>query len=179
MPGYRELFERYPNPVFIETGSYLGDGIQAAHEAGFETIYSIELSENLYNYCRAVYGYCPGVHLICGDSAIELANILKEIHEPVTFWLDSHYSGGATAMGAIESPLLQELEVISRHEIKTHTILIDDMRCWTMEIHGFNTQSLVERISRINTDYWFQYEDGRDNKLKTYKNDILVARCLQ
>jgi len=179
MPGYKELFKRYPNPVFIETGSYMGDGIQAAQEADFETIYSIELSESLYQYCRALYGYCPGVHLVNGDSAIELGNILKEIHVPVTFWLDGHYSGGATARGLVESPLLQELEIISRHKIKTHTILIDDLRCWTIETHGFNTQSLIERISLINTDYWFQYEDGRDKNLTIYRNDILVARCLQ
>ena len=177
MPGYKELFERHLSAVFIETGSYMGDGIQAALDAGFETVYSIELSESLYIYCRGRYGYYPGVYLVNGDSAIELGNILKDIHVPVTFWLDGHYSGGATVMGMVDSPLLQELDIIARHKIKTHTIIIDDLRCWTMESHGFNVQTLIERISLINTDYWFVYEDGRDRNLVIYKNDILVAKC--
>jgi len=179
MPGYKELFARYPNPVFIETGSYMGDGIQAALDAGFITIYSIELSEQLYDYCVERFKSNPAVHLVKGDSAVELHGILDELHQPATFWLDGHYSGGATVKGPVDSPLFEELEIISRHEIKTHTILIDDLRCWTMETHGFNTQSLVERISRINMNYWFHREDGRDKNLMIYRNDILVAICLQ
>ena len=45
MPSKVENFKKYPNPVFVETGSLMGDGIQQALEAGFQKVISIELSE--------------------------------------------------------------------------------------------------------------------------------------
>ena len=35
---------------FIETGSYMGDGIQLAIDSGFEKVYSIEISESHYKF---------------------------------------------------------------------------------------------------------------------------------
>ena len=52
MPANSKFFALYPNRIFVETGSFNGDGIQAAIEAGFETIHSIELSEHYYNHCK-------------------------------------------------------------------------------------------------------------------------------
>ena len=40
MSGSAAVFSKYPNPVFIETGSHTGDGIQFAIDAGFQTIIS-------------------------------------------------------------------------------------------------------------------------------------------
>ena len=92
MPAYKELFQRYPNRIFIETGSYVGDGIQSALDAGFETIYSIELSSQLFSHCCRRFEWDPRVLVCHGDSGEMLPGILKYIDEPVTFWLDSHYS---------------------------------------------------------------------------------------
>ena len=36
--------KKYKNSVFLETGTYQGDGIKKALEAGFEKIYSIEIN---------------------------------------------------------------------------------------------------------------------------------------
>lgn len=44
-------FEKYPNPIWVETGSHHGDGIQQAIDAGFKELYSIELSHDLYLRC--------------------------------------------------------------------------------------------------------------------------------
>ena len=38
----RHDFKKYLNPVFIETGSLQGKGIQAAIDAGFQKVISIE-----------------------------------------------------------------------------------------------------------------------------------------
>ena len=179
MPGYKELFARYPNRIFIETGSYTGDGIQAALDAGFEPVYSIELSAQLFSYCCRRFEHNDKVLLSHGDSGEMLSRILEYIDEPVTFWLDSHYSEGATVMGKKETPLLEELEAISKHHIKTHTILIDDLRCWNKEVHGFDARELVRIITAINPDYCFSQEDGIDSKFNVYRNDILVAQCLR
>jgi hypothetical protein len=171
MPASKELFQKYMNPVFIETGTFQGKGVQQALDAGFSKIYSIELSIELYNEC--VQGFNNDkVFLLLGDSAEVLPTLIKEINEPITFWLDGHYSGTGTALGSQNTPLLQELESIRLHPIKTHTILIDDLRGWYKDTQGFDTLDLMKIILTINPDYVFTLENGY------VPNDILVAKCL-
>ena len=169
MPASKELFEKYPNPVFIETGSYRGDGIQLALDAGFKAIYSIELGMILYLNCIERFKGMDNVNITLGDSANMLPLVLKEINNPVTFWLDGHYSGEDTVMGNQNTPLIQELEAIKNHSIKTHTIIIDDLRTWYKDTHGFDTLDLMKKILEINPDYNFKLEDG------FIPYDILVA----
>ncbi len=166
----KELFQKYLNPVFIETGTYYGDGVREALLAGFETIYSIELSKELWEYCLNRYKDYPNVHLVFGDSHLVLDELLNKINEPVTFWLDGHYAGEGTTMGQFESPLLQELEAIGRHHIKTHILLIDDLRNWSVAVQGFDTEIIIRKCLEVNPDYKFTYENGY------VPNDILVAR---
>jgi hypothetical protein len=170
MPAGREIFQKYPNPVFIETGSLVGDAIQHALDAGFKTVYSIELSKALYNICKERFKNNDNVHLILGDSSKELGRLLIMIKEPVTFWLDAHDSGGGTARGEVESPLIQELEIIKGHFIKNHTLIIDDLRCWNIQVQGFDTVIIKLKCLEINPDYKFIFEDG------FIPNDILVAK---
>ena len=54
MPADDELhiFSKYKkNNFFLETGAYLGDGIQQALHAGYEKIISIELSDYHFHLC--------------------------------------------------------------------------------------------------------------------------------
>ena len=168
MPASRELFQKYMNPIFIETGTYYGDGVQQAIDAGFKVICSIELSPNLYSHCIERFN-SDNVFLSLGDSAKVLPILLKEINEPITFWLDGHYSGEGTAMGSQNTPLLSELDIIKNHPIKNHTIMIDDLRGWYKDTHGFDTLDLMKIITGINPEYVFKLENG------FIENDILVA----
>lgn len=168
----KELFQKYMNPVFIETGTYHGDGVQQALDAGFNKVYSIELSRDLHSYCKVRFNHYDNVYLLYGDSGGVLVELLKTIKEQTTFWLDGHYSGEDTAIGSQNTPLLRELEAIREHSIKTHTILIDDLRGWYKDTHGFDTLDLMKKILTINPDYKFTLEDG------FISNDILVAKCL-
>lgn len=171
MPASKELFQKYMNPVFIETGTYKGEGVQHAIDAGFKKIYSIELSPDLYTQCLVKFDN-DKVKLLHGDSAEMLPKLLKTINDPIMFWLDGHYSGGDTAMGKKNTPLIEELNAIACHVIKIHTILIDDLRGWYHNIHGFDTLDLMKKIKGINKNYWFTLENG------FIENDILVAKCL-
>src|SRR5262249_16050226 len=42
------------------------------------------------------------------------------------FWLDGHYSGGDTAKGGRETPIMEEIQAILAHPVRDHIILIDD-----------------------------------------------------
>ena len=84
-------FKPYMNPVFIETGSYVGDGIKAALDAGFKQVISIELSVFYYEACKERFKDDPRVFLYFGDSLIILPEILNGISKRCTFWLDGHF----------------------------------------------------------------------------------------
>ena len=162
MAAGKGLFAKYPNRIFIETGSQLGGGIQQALDEGFKVIYSIELLPELYMKCIKRFKDRPEVHLILGDSGRILKALISIIDEPITFWLDAH-------VGSESTPLIAELESIKSHVIKTHTIIIDDLRDWKRERNGVDTELLKEKLLEINPDYTLVFEDGYMPK------DILVA----
>jgi hypothetical protein len=175
MPASKELFQKYPNPVWVETGSWHGDGIQQALDAGFKNIYSIELSHELYLRCCDRFKDVPGVTLIEGDSCTALAELLSTIKESITFWLDGHFSGGDTVLGKYKSPLMQELDAIARHPLKNHTIIIDDLRDWYVGNTGFNLDMIKKKIKSINPDYSFTFADNQTDVDTRFKDDILIA----
>ena len=121
MPGSVKVFNTFPNNVFVETGSNKGDGIQHALNAGFPLIKSVELNHKIYEKCVERFKDKDNVILFEGSSGDLLWDMIKDIETPITFWLDAHKS--------LKSPFIKELNVIKRHPIKTHSILIDDVRC--------------------------------------------------
>jgi len=170
MPIINNLFERYKNTeYFVESGSFLGNGIQNAINAGFKYISSIELSPEFYYHCSEKFKNIENVKLFFGDTEDQLDDIISQINEPITFWLDGHNSGGPTACGKHESPLMQELEIIKKHSIKTHTIIIDDLRCWKKPQYDFDQKDVINFLKTINFEYKIVFEDGIE------KNDIVVA----
>jgi hypothetical protein len=171
MGSNTENFKKHRNQIFVETGSYLGDGIQQALEAGFSEIISIELSDKYYEHTKKRFEFTPNVEMVKGDSFKVLPKLLTQINKRITFWLDGHYSCDDTALGEHWSPLIQELDVIKSHEIKNHTIMIDDMRCWELpnKVHGFFKEDIYRKLREINPEYKFELLNGHS------EDDILVA----
>jgi hypothetical protein len=178
MPIELPILKKYYNNVFIETGTWMGDGVIRAINTGFKTIHSIEILLSTHQRCVKRFKENSNVYLHHGDSLDVLPKILENINEPVTFWLDGHFSGEEweTGKGKLPNPLLKELDIINLHPIKTHTILIDDMRCWTKDNEvffsdetPFDVLDIKTKLLKINPNYCFYYEDGY------IKNDILVA----
>lgn len=168
---------KYWNPIFIETGTFHGNAVKAALSARFKKIYSIELKEEFYNECKYKFRKeikKGKVKLFLGDSSTCLPKILEEVSQNATFWLDAHYSSGNTARGPVDVPLMMELDAISKHTVKNHTILIDDVRLfdskgaedWT----NVSLDSVIKTLKKINPNYSISYEKG------FCKNDILVAQ---
>ena len=164
---------KYRRRVFVETGTWRGDGVQAALDAGFELVYSIELGRPQYERAARRFAGRSQVKLFWGDSANVLSILLARIAEPVTIWLDAHYACHDTALGDDWTPLLRELQVLGSARLRTHTLLIDDMRCWHKKnpVIGFGLEEILAAIRRINPAYTFTREDGVE------PNDILVAQC--
>src|SRR5579871_2612293 len=93
--------------LFVETGTYVGDTIAALH-GSFEHLHSIELSRELYERVFDRFGDDPKVTLWHGDSGDILPHLLPRLDAPTLFWLDGHYSGGTTARGVEDTPILRD-----------------------------------------------------------------------
>lgn len=154
----------------IETGTYRGGTVELALRLGFKNVYSIELAPHYYEFCRYMFGGDARVNLWLGSSEELLPKLLSKVSERCLIWLDGHYSAGNTALGAHVSPLYEELAAIEAHAVKTHTILIDDMRCVGKEWPGITRDGLLERLMRINPGYKIDFEPSAYDP-----QDILTA----
>ena len=126
----RRMARKFDTRVLVETGTYLGD-MCIAMRRGFAAIYSIELDQALHRRAELLLAGQPHVTLLRGDSAATLPAVLERIDSPALFWLDGHYSGGVTARGSVDYPVIDELCHIGTHRINDHVVLIDDARLFT------------------------------------------------
>lgn len=178
MPSPAEVFVKYKNGVLVETGSFTGGGIKEALKAGFPKVISLELQQSYFDLCKRMYEGDQRVTIVKGDSALILGKAIAEIKEPITFWLDGHYSALDTGFGVKGAPILEELEHIKQHPLsKHHTILIDDRRMLKKTGNGgkdtyfeLTEDEVRAKLLEINPDYIFSYEHGYVN------DDIIVAR---
>ncbi len=148
--------------VFIETGTYRGDGVLLALDFGFEVIHSIEWDRKLYEDARRYFAGIPQVRLWHGNSAECLPDVLVGIREPITFWLDAHPCGPPSGEApGVPSPLLQELHTIRGHPVRDHTIFIDDRRLLgTLEWDYLQEDIVREALSAINPRFRIRYLRG-------------------
>jgi hypothetical protein len=117
----------------------------------FEKLYSVELSNYYYENAKRLFRGIPNILLIHGDSGKQLEVLLKKIDSSVLFWLDGHYSGGKTAKGKIETPIIAELKNIFNNKFK-HTILIDDARCFIGK-NGYPTLKQLKKLVKNKKNY--------------------------
>ena len=163
----RRHLDKYPNYVFVETGTFLGDGVQDALNCDFKKIYSFEVGADLVKSVKARFQKNENVQII-QDTSANMYQYIKDIGLPITFWLDAHWSQGITSYQDVYCPILKELDAISQHSVKTHTILIDDIRLFgTWEFNHITLEQVKEKVLEINKDYKFEFLDGH------VKGDVL------
>jgi len=150
--------------VFVETGTFHGNSVALALKCGFSGVYSIEFDEALYTRAVEKFKNKSRVSLVHGDSAVELPKLIKDINEPIFFWLDAH-------CGNVQSPLplMQELAAIEEHPIKNHTILIDDARLFNRDLVDTKDE-IVAALRAINPKYIIRFEDD-----SVAPDDVLIA----
>ena len=121
---------KYNLEYFIETGTHLGDTLAyVANNISYHCT-SVELADEYYQEAKHRFKRYPNVTLLHGDSGALMPSVIKKLSGPALFWLDGHYSGGATAKGEVDTPVSAELRAILASSCKAHVILIDDARCF-------------------------------------------------
>jgi hypothetical protein len=154
--------------VFIETGTYLGNMIEAVKQV-FTEIYTIEISQDLYKVAKKRFSHNNHIKVLHGNSGKLLDQILSPISKPCLFWLDAHYSSGITAKSDIDTPVNKELYSISRHPLKKfHVILIDDARCYT----GANDYPELGLLKEWSLIEGFENFDVRNDIIRIYNSRV-------
>jgi len=153
-----EYQKQYGCSVLVETGTYLGDMVEA-QENNFKRIISIELDQHLYERAKHNFRKKSHITIYQGDSSKILPQIMPTITENALFWLDGHYSEGFTAKGDKETPIYEELEVIFQDSTHDHILLIDDARLFTGQRDYPTIEELSDCIRGQNKDYIIEVKD--------------------
>lgn len=164
----KQYAETYHPNILIETGTFRGEMIDACSTL-FKQIYSIELSKDLFQEASIRFSGKKHITIIQGDSGLILQEILLKVDEPCLFWLDGHYSGGFTAMGHKETPILQELMSILNHHIDGHVILIDDARCFNGQNDYPTIKELKDMVLSHRPDWFFEIDN---DVIRAAKRDV-------
>ena len=147
--------------IFVETGTFLGDMIEAMR-GSFESLFSIELDNALCNMAKSRFRRRDHIQIVNGDSAKVLGDIVRSIDRPALFWLDGHYSGGVTARGLKDTPVLEELKIILDAPDRGHVIIIDDARCFGKDCDYPTIEALGLLVGSM-----------RDNMTVTVRDDMI------
>lgn len=117
-----------PGATWVETGTFLGDTTRVLSKIA-PLVYTIEPSAEFVELAqKSKLG--TNVEILPGLSEEVLPELIKKIDSRANFWLDGHFSEGATHRGPLDTPIHQELLTISSNLAKFDelAIFIDDFR---------------------------------------------------
>lgn len=159
----KQLQMVFDTTIFVETGTYLGATTLLASEI-FDEVYTVELSQELFEQASNTFKNFKHVFPYQGDSSLVFLQFLPQIQGRIFFYLDGHYSGGLTAQGTVNTPVLGELAAIKAAGKSNSVIMIDDLDCFQKTLFpakivggpcdGYpDLKELVTAILDINPDY--------------------------
>ncbi len=143
--------KKFKIEIFVETGTFRGDTVFAQRH-NFKRIYSIELDPALHAGARERLRKFDHIQLLQGDSGVLISELARSIHQPCLFWLDGHYSGGETARGVSETPIMNELHGILSTD-QSHVVLIDDARLFIGQNDYPTIDVLRNSVFRLRPSY--------------------------
>jgi hypothetical protein len=165
----KEYKNKFNLDTLVETGTYLGDTVNRARGC-FKEIYSIEVDSALFNKAQKKFSCFKGIHILKGDSAEVLAEVIVEIKTPALFWLDAHYSGGITSGDAELSPIVKEVEGILKANNLEHVLLIDDAHLFNGQ-HGYPDIEFLDKLIRKYRPEWCLYLENNIIRAHTAKQN--------
>jgi hypothetical protein len=97
-----------------------------------------------------------------------IASLEPEMQADISFWLDGHFSAGETFKGPIDTPIIAELDAITKNisKIQKITVLVDDIRCFdskNMNYSDYPSLNVLVEWARFHNLYW------------TIEHDIFIA----
>lgn len=153
----RRYVQRYRCDVAVETGTFYGAMVEALRR-NVSHLYSVELDGALAEQAQSRFKRARNVTIIQGDSASVLPKIVGRLHGTrALYWLDAHFSGGVTARGEAETPILAELALVLSAPEST-VVLIDDSR----EFGAKPEYPGLPEIHRLALSHGFSFEVAED-----------------
>ena len=118
--------EEYDVKTYIETGTWQGDQVLKAAQV-FDTVYGIELNEHWFNVSVDKNSEYENVHMIHGDTQLELPKLLEKHKDtPLFILLDAHFFQTDPPLDKSFFPLWKELDMIRKRDVRD-IIAIDDV----------------------------------------------------
>lgn len=157
---------------WIETGTYLGDTSKSLSKRAPKVI-TLEPSQELYEYSRSRLKPIKNIDCLLGSSEEQFTKALELVSKKANIWLDGHYSGDVTHLGATETPLLFELQVITEHlpKFTTLRIFIDDIRCCPQEESQSNSYPTLEFLTNWAVKNGFTWSLGPDILVMSFQKE--------
>ncbi len=157
------FLSQFKADVFVETGTYKGNGIRRALQAGMGEVHSIEINSSWLQSLPEDLKGRPHVHLHLGDSAEILHQVLLPLDlscSSLTVFLDAHVMTGQLTSAKNPCPVLKELDILGRHTDRA-TILVDDMRIFATareSWNGIGVEDIRAKVLEINPEYLIRFE---------------------
>lgn len=152
--------------TWVETGTYLGETTKYLTKLTSHKIYSIEPEPRLFFFAtKRLSKY--NVEIIKGTSQEVLDTLVKGLRGNVNFWFDGHNSGDVTFNSDDVTPIVQELNVISKYinNFEKMAVFIDDVR-------GFPYKESPSKYPTLN--YLVDWARALDLEWKI-EQDIFIA----
>lgn len=153
----------WPEATWVETGTYHGD-TTARLAAAARRVISLEPAEGLYRAAQQRFAGMPQVELLNATSEQAFPTLLPRLEGGVCFWLDGHFSGGATFRGPSDTPILEELAAIGGHLARWPrvVVLVDDLRLFTGAVHDYGPypplSALVDWAARQSLPWHIEHD---------------------
>lgn len=157
-----------PGATWVETGTFQGDTTQLLAQHGRRVI-SIEPEPTLFENAVRRFASQPQVTIVRGLSEQVFPTLLPTLSGDVNFWLDGHFSAGATFKGPKDTPIAEELGSIAAHlpRFGSVCVLVDDIRLFGSDDPAFADYPTLD----------FLVDWARENHLSwRIEHDIFVAR---
>ena len=120
----KHLAKLFSIPTLVETGTSWGDTIEDVRES-FESVWSIELSPEMFHHAAGRFSKVENVYLTFGSSGQVLPSVIRSTRGKLMFWLDAHPTGEGSADNGEQLPM--ELAVISKMRPDS-LVLVDDVK---------------------------------------------------
>lgn len=133
------IIRDYQIRFFVETGTWKGDGVNAALSFPFDKVISAEIIPDIATAAVSRFSDQPRVTIMEGSSVAMLEAWLPVLEGNCLFWLDAHFPGADAGMSSYDAvneedlrlPLETELRLIARRQGDfADVLIIDDLRVY-------------------------------------------------